>query len=116
MRAIEDKKKAELIATQATSELGRFFLKYQQNCNICSGDDSRFEFYRLRDELMCAIEDKKKAELIATQATSELGRCFLKYQQTCVAYNDLKREKDAYQAKAESLCFKMHCLEPRFTT
>lgn len=58
---------------------------------------------------MHAIEDKKKAELIATQATSELGRCFLKYQQTCTAYNDLKREKESEQARAE-------CSEPRFTT
>jgi hypothetical protein len=58
---------------------------------------------------MRAIEDKKKAELIATQATSELGRCFLKYQQTCVAYNTLEREKREAQAVVESLCCKMHC-------
>jgi hypothetical protein len=82
------------------------------NCDTCGGDDFRSQYHALRDELMRAIENKKKAELIATQATSELGRCFLKYQQTCVAYNDLKREKESEQAVAAALCFKMHCLLP----
>jgi len=46
-------------------------------------------FYELERQLAVAIEDKQKAELVATQATSELGRCFIKYQQTCAAFNDM---------------------------
>lgn len=45
----------------------------------------------LTRQLKVATEAKEHAERIATQATSELGRCFLKFQHTCVAYNDLKQ-------------------------
>jgi hypothetical protein len=79
------------------------------NCEACGGDDFRVDVMVLRNELMAAIEARKKAELVATQATSELGRCFLKFQQTCVAFNMLKREKEEAQAMAA-------VLEPRFTT
>ncbi len=50
------------------------------------------ELCELRRQLQEAIEAKEKAERLATQATSELGQCFLKYQQTCAAYNELKNK------------------------
>jgi len=48
------------------------------------------ELCDLRREHKDAIEAKEKAEKIAAQAASELGLCFLKYQQVCAAYNELK--------------------------
>lgn len=49
------------------------------------------ELCDLRRQLQDAIKAKEQAERIATQAASELGHCFLKYQQTCAAYNEQKR-------------------------
>lgn len=61
-------------------------------CEICEHYGKVLaELCDLRRELQVALEAKEKAERIATQATSELGHCFLKYQQTCAAYNELKK-------------------------
>ena len=67
-------------------------------CETCGGE--------LNQQLLAAIEARNKAEQMATQATSELGQCFLKFEQTCAAYNQLKREYAQVVTAA--------CLEPRF--
>lgn len=65
-------------------------------CSTCGGEDARAALSDTIERLVIANAEKERALKDEMEATVNLGRCFLKYQSTCVVFqaaNDLLRKQ-----------------------
>lgn len=66
----------------------------EEPCGKCGSDNhSEIHYYEMGRLLEAALKAKEEAEKRESAACEALGKCFLKYEQTCQSYQELIKDK-----------------------